>query len=348
MQRRDFIRISAGVAMASPFISKSAISQDSGDLVYCGAGGAVREAGYNSIRAPFGLKYGIKVVDAYPYDTGKLATMVKTKTVAWDVTDIPGAQVGLAIKQGLVEPIDYSIVSKNGMPSDMFGEHYIRYGYVSSNIAYNSSVYKNKAPSRGWLDFWDQAKFPGPRTLRKTPAVTLESALLADGVDPARLYPLDLDRAFRKLDEIKRHIRWWDSGGAAIDLLVKGETDIGTTFSNRVFVARKDGAPIDVVWNGGALAGLYFVVPKGAKNRVNAMKFLNHMLQADTQATLAKVTRYSPINADAFQYVDDELKAELATSPSHVDQLYRVDEVGYWAENFDSVSKRFDSWLIGR
>ena len=46
-------------------------------------------------------------------------------------------------------------------------------------------------------------KFPGRRALRNHPIATLEAALMADGVAPDKLYPLDVDRAFKKLEEIK-------------------------------------------------------------------------------------------------------------------------------------------------
>ena len=36
---------------------------------------------------------------------------------------------------------------------------------------------------------------------------------MADGVAPDKLYPLDVDRAFKKLEEIKPNITvWWTSG----------------------------------------------------------------------------------------------------------------------------------------
>ena len=44
-------------------------------------------------------------------------------------------------------------------------------------------------------------------------AATFECALMADGVDPANLYPIDWDRAFKSLDKIKPSIlKWWKSG----------------------------------------------------------------------------------------------------------------------------------------
>ncbi|MER8798895.1 extracellular solute-binding protein [Mesorhizobium sp. M0984] len=63
--------------------------------------------------------------------------------------------------------------------------------------------------------FFDIQDFPGPRALPdfSTPWRVLIGALLADGVDRDKLFPLDLDRAFRKLDEMHPNISmWWKSG----------------------------------------------------------------------------------------------------------------------------------------
>jgi putative spermidine/putrescine transport system substrate-binding protein len=49
-------------------------------------------------------------------------------------------------------------------------------------------------------------RFPGPRSLRNHPVDNLEFALLADGAAMDKLYPIDMDRAFRKLDEIRQHV----------------------------------------------------------------------------------------------------------------------------------------------
>jgi putative spermidine/putrescine transport system substrate-binding protein len=54
--------------------------------------------------------------------------------------------------------------------------------------------------------------FPGTRALRNDPQTVLEAALLADGVPRDKLYPLDVDRAFKKLEQIKPDIAvWWTS-----------------------------------------------------------------------------------------------------------------------------------------
>ncbi len=57
--------------------------------------------------------------------------------------------------------------------------------------------------------------FPGPRTLadQKAGGAELEFALLADGVPKDKLYPIDVQRALKSLDRIKKNVvKWWDTG----------------------------------------------------------------------------------------------------------------------------------------
>ena len=79
-----------------------------------------------------------------------------------------------------------------------------------------------------WADLFDAEKFPGKRTFYKWSAPgVIEAALLADGVAPDKLYPLDLDRAFKKLDTIKDDIIWWIGGAQSQQLLASAEAPFG-------------------------------------------------------------------------------------------------------------------------
>src|SRR3546814_15744266 len=77
-------------------------------------------------------------------------------------------------------------------------------------IGYDGDRIKGAVP-RNWADFWDVKRFPGKRGMRKTPKYSLEFALMADGVPADQVYPTlrtprGVDRAFRKLDEIKPNV----------------------------------------------------------------------------------------------------------------------------------------------
>lgn len=72
----------------------------------------------------------------------------------------------------------------------------------------------------------------------------LEAALLADGVPMDELYPLDLDRAFAKLDTIKDDIVWWTKGAEPSQMLSTGEADYALAWSGRIATAKDEGSPL--------------------------------------------------------------------------------------------------------
>lgn len=176
----------------------------------------------------------------------------------------------------------------------------------------------------------------------------MEWALLADGVPADELYPLDTDRAFSKLDEIRPHVRWWDSGAESVQLVAQGESAIGTSFASRVQNAAKDGVPLELVWNQGGIGNTYLVVPKGATNRDNAMRLINSIIQAEAQARMSTLNEQAPANPSALDLIDPGLARQLATYPENARHMFYVDEQGYWAENYEQVKRRFDLWLRSR
>ena len=120
-----------------------------------------------------------------------------------------------ASREGLAEPIDWTIVKEDDLPpsavvADGFG---IAQNILGTALCYRSGKYRDGGPST-WADFWDVKKFPGSRSLCLSYSPrTLIFALLADGVPRDQLYPLDIDRAFKKLDQIKPHVKvWWREG----------------------------------------------------------------------------------------------------------------------------------------
>ncbi|KAG1702901.1 NAD-dependent protein deacetylase [Nymphon striatum] len=89
-------------------------------------------------------------------------------------------------------------------------------------------------------DFFDTAKFPGKRGLRKGAKVNLEFALIADGVAAADVYsvletPEGVDRAFAKLDTIKGDVVWWEAGAQPPQMLADGEVALTTAYNGRIF-----------------------------------------------------------------------------------------------------------------
>ena len=99
-----------------------------------------------------------------------------------------------------------------------------------------------KAPT-SFADFFDTETFPGKRGAYDYVTGGLpEMALIADGVAPEALYPLDTDRAYKKMDTIKDDIVWWDTGAQSVQLTADGEVAMGMSWNGRLIAAHEEGA----------------------------------------------------------------------------------------------------------
>ena len=328
--------------LATVFAAGTVFAASAADkLVFVAWGGTTQDAQKEAFGDSFTKGSGVEVVQDGPTDYGKLAAQVGSGNVTWDVVDVEMDFAEAAAKQGLLEPIDYKVVDRSKIDPRFAHEFYVGSFYYSFVLGYNKDTFKD-AP-KGWADLFDTAKFPGKRTFYKWSAPgALEIALLADGVTPDKLYPLDLDRAFKKLDTIKKDIVWWGGGAQSQQLLASGEAPIGMLWNPRIYAIQKEGSGnVDSVWAQNLTAADVLVVPKGSKNKANAMKFLANATSADPQATLAKLTLLTPINVDSKSKLDKGIVASLPDA--HTDGQINLD-MKYWAEHRDEIGKRWYDW----
>nr|WP_258178380.1 ABC transporter substrate-binding protein [Burkholderia multivorans] len=218
-------------------------------IVFTSWGGTTQSSQQKDWAQPFTQASGIKVLMDGPTDYGKLKAMVESGNVSWDVVDVEGDFAYAAEKAGLIEPIDYSVVKKADLDPRFATPSAVGSFYYSFVLGYNKAKYTGAQP-QNWVDLFDTKRFPGKRTLYKWSAPgVLEIALLADGVAPNKLYPLDLDRAFKKLDSIKGDIVWWSGGAQSQQLLASGEAPIGMFWNGRLHALAQTGVPVGMSWN---------------------------------------------------------------------------------------------------
>ena len=311
------------------------------DLVFTAWGGTTQDAQRDAWAKPFTAQTGIVVKQDGPTDYGKLKAMVESGNVAWDVVDVEGDFSGAAAKAGLLEPIDFNVVPKADLDRRFVSPYSVGSFYYSFVLGYNKQVFGKRQP-KTWADLFDLKAFPGKRTMYKWSAPgVLEIALLADGVAPNKLYPLDLDRAFKKLDTIKSHIVWWGSGAQSQQLLASGEAPIGMFWNGRVVAIQEQGAPVAISWQQNLTAADVLVVPKGSRHKAAAMKFLAIATSPKGQADLASATGYAPINLKSRSLMSPKL---LPTLPdAHVATQINLD-MAYWAVHRDEIGKRWYAW----
>ena len=306
-------------------------------------GGTTQDAQKEAWAMPFTQQTEIKVVQDGPTDYGKLKAMVESGNVQWDVVDVEADFALRAASEGLLEPLDFNTIKRDRIDPRFVSDHGVGSFFFSFVLGYNEGKLGASKPV-DWSALFDTKTYPGKRALYKWPSPgVLELALLADGVPADKLYPLDLDRAFKKLDTIKKDIVWWGGGAQSQQLLASGEASIGQFWNGRVYALQQDGAPVGVSWKQNLVMADFLVVPKGAKNKDAAMKFLAHASGTEGQAEFANLTAYAPVNLDSVDKPKPELAPNLPTA--HVSDQITLD-FAYWAKNGQAIAARWNEWLV--
>jgi putative spermidine/putrescine transport system substrate-binding protein len=344
--RRAVIAGSAALAASGQAFGQTAPAKPA-RIVVNASGGAQAAALRKAFYEAYEQKFGIRVVDSSPPDLGKLKAMVTTGNVEWAITELTIEDAYRAEKEGLLEPIDHKIVDLSRFPANLRDrKHIFTRSAYSTVMGYRSDVWPAGKGPQSWADFWDVRKFPGPRTLQNKPLDNLEFALLADGVPIDRLYPLDIDRAFRKLDQIKRNITvWWATGAQSAQLLIDKECVMGSAWNGRYYAAIQQGAPIHMEWNQGGIKESAFVIPKGAKDAHWAQQMFQVMTDAKLQGIYANIVTYPGLNLDSPQFVDPKIAPHLPTAKENLGRQFWQD-VEWWLANSRAIEDRWAKWLI--
>ncbi len=354
---RRILGLSAGL-LALAFAGMAS-AQDKGTVRVHIGGGDWADANMKAYVEPFEKETGIKVVAIRDWtNLAKLKLMIENKNVEVDVGAMPSVDFLTANGSGWLDKIDYGafkadelagIAARDKQPN---GVGYIYAAYV---IAYNKDkIPAGKRPAN-WAQFWDVKNFPGARTMRMGVygSGPWEEALLADGVPMDKLYPLDVDRVFRSLDKIKPHIvKWWKEGAENQQIFADGIADMGHAFNGRITNLQKKGAPLDIEWNQGKIQVDYYIVPKGAQNAANAMKFIAFATRADRQAEFSELIPYGPSNTNAYKFIKPETAKLLPTGPDNVKKMYVRDDGWYMAtdasgkNNLQKLIERWNKWIL--
>ncbi|PVE25637.1 ABC transporter substrate-binding protein [Microvirga sp. KLBC 81] len=349
MLKRHLKSILASAVAGAALLSTPALAEE---VTFVSQGGAYQAAQTKAILDPVAKKLGITVKqDSAPDAWPVIKTQGATGKPIWDVVDTPTKDCIRGGEQGLIEKLEFSkIPNAEKMPAAYKTPYSVAYEFYSSVLAYNKKKFGGNPP-KSWADFWDVKKFSGTRALRNHPLATLEAALMADGVAPDKLYPLDVDRAFKKLEEIKPHVTvWWTSGGQSAQLLSDGEIDMEMAWNGRVSAVAKEGADVGFTYNQGLLQHTSLCILKNAPNLETAVRFVNEAISPEFQANLPLEIDYGPGNPEAFKTgkIPTERAAELPSAPENAAKQALIDTEWWSSPAGEEVQKRWAEFIQKR
>lgn len=344
-------------------LTSLAFAASAADVTVMSWGGAYTTSQVEAYHKPFTAKTGINVVSVDSDNPGpQVKTMVEAGNVTVDVADVEYADAIRLCDEGMLEPIgmDALPAGADGTPAkDDFLPGAVTDCAVATIVfstVYGYDTTKFPDGPKTIADFFDTNKFPGKRGLGKRPKANLEMALMADGVPAADVYkvlgtPEGVDRAFKKLDSIKKDIVWWEAGAQAPQLLADGEVAMTTAYNGRLFSAAvTDGKPFQVVWDGQVFEYDLFVIPKGAPNKEGAMEFVKFATSTQGLADQAKWISYGPARKSSAALVGkfNDGKTDMAPyMPTNPDNMKNAlgSSYEFWVDHDAELNDRFNAWL---
>lgn len=292
---------------------------------------------------PFSRSTGIKVNSVAPVEYAKIKAQVESRNILWDVA-YTDTFFALANCGKLFERINLAPLRAAGIPNRYLRNKCSLPFPITAMILVYDTTKVGPNPPKNWADFFNLKKYPGKRGMWNfVQNGSVEAALLASGVQPNKLYPLDTKRAFRKLDTIKHEILWTQTVGQLADQLVNGQVVMSLIFASRAGTAAERGAKIAPVYRRQIITWDSWSILKGSPNKQAAERFLRFGAQARNQATYINLAYNGATNSKVRPNLNALQQVFAPTNPrvkaTAVDLNQR-----YWALNFGRLNREFVAW----
>ena len=345
--RRLFLKTAAflGISPALYSIRPAFAAQDA--LVVVNWGGDAVEAHEKAWVSRFNRKYPERevIIDGSGPSSGKIKAMVQSGKVTWDLCDrnnIAAIDLG---RQGLLEEVDYSRVDGNAVRPIHRGKWGLGAYLYSFALTWDTSAFDRQP--RDWKDFWNLKDFPGTRTLRKNFEGQMEAALLADGVPPDQIYPIDIERALEKIKEIKEDTIYWGSGSESQQIMRDGDAVMGNLWHTRSsIVHRETEGRVDYTFNQAISFAGAWIQPKGAPAGKSAWDFAAVAQDPQSQVEVFHMLGSGPINPKAAELVPEDQRHRDAGNPENL-AVQIPANADWYASDYGNILNRYLDTIAG-
>lgn len=306
---------------------------ESKQVIVASYGGDTEEVRKKVFWEPFTARTGVQVVQA---DAGSLAVPMLMGEIAtkWD-----------AVHGSITESYAAQLSGKKKLPTTpeiawedlVLPKKFQPYMWQSFFLAYVPAAVKGTftdAQPASWADFFDTKKFPGKRAwpAEYFTGGTFEAALMADGVSPDEMYPLDYERATAKIASIFDDLVIYTEYAQAQSFLTSKTASMSYAPNGLWHELEDKGIELDVVWDATPILdtnGMNILPEPPNPDAVEALAaFCN---QPELQAEFAQMTNYGPPTEAAFDELSEEEVEMLPNAPGRSNVLH--DDPIYLAKN---------------
>ncbi|MFI5958923.1 extracellular solute-binding protein [Cryptosporangium sp. NPDC051539] len=349
----SFVRRAAGAAIAASLLASCGLSgahsiatSSNTMLTFAAYGGAGQQAMIDTYQKPYTAAHPeVTFVNTSPPDLAQLKAQVSSRAVKWDVVAVSPA----AATQGcgtLFEELDFSGLDTTDLVPQTVGKCYLGNWINATPIAYRTEAFPDpKTAPKTAADFFDVRRFPGQRGI--TPSLQngiLEYPLLADGVAPKDIYPLDVDRSLKKLSTIRRQITLAPNIGALQQAVGAKQVDMFLLPDSRLVPLLNDGNDLTIVWDKTVTSLNAFAVPKGSANKEAARRFIQTVVSPAAVTGMSEALGTAPVNTAARPNLPPNARKVQVYGPVNTGvSLYQ--DIGWYAQNFDQATAKLNEWM---
>ncbi len=347
MPARSFL---AAVALsAAALMANSPAFGSPGDLTIVTREASFEHALQSAYVQPFTAATELPVLqELWEGGMDALRAQAKAADNDWTLVLVDPDELATGCAEGLFEKLDWAAIGGK--------DHYMPQAVsdcgLGALIANTVLAWdRDKLPvTPTWADFWDVAKYPGKRGLRKGVRGNLEIALMADGVAPGDVYKTlatadGVDRAFRKLDQLKPYIVWWGTETEAAHILSSRDVLMTSAPSGQISTkGQAEHRNFGLQFANSLYEVQSWAIMKGSPALRAAQQFLYFTGMQAIEWRLLRASGDSGLSKGVNDGLPPELLAISPSNPANLSGALRID-AGFWRDNIAKLRPRFDGWL---
>ncbi|QTG88428.1 extracellular solute-binding protein [Vibrio furnissii] len=301
----------------------------------------------NEVLEDFTKETGIKVIYSTYESNESMYAKLKTQGSGYDLVVPSTYFVSKMRKEGMLREIDKSKLSHFSdldpnylnKPFDPDNKYSIPYIWGATGIGINTDML-DKSSVKNWGDLWD-AKWEGQLMMMDDAREVFHIALSKLGYSPNTTDPKEIEAAYHELRKLMPNVLVFNSDFPANPYLA-GEVSLGMLWNGSAYMAREEGAPIEIIWpEQGTIFWMDSIaIPAGAKNVEAAHKMIDFLLRPENAAKIALEIGYPTPVKTAYNL----LPAEFANDPN-VFPPQSVMDSGVWQDEVGEAAALYEEYF---
>jgi len=301
---------------------------------------------YNEIVIkPFEEKYNVDVVAATNiewYTLPKISEEVSSGKPQIDLVQLTVSDFMRGLDMGIWEKLDYNNLPESKNIYERYKSPYgIGFETYQEGLVFNKTSGK-PVPTK-LEDLWNPKYTVTLAQSHEQYLIPMFNHMLT-----GHYTPVDLDKIFAKLDELRSHMPTAFTADAHLrTLIANNEVDLAVFFNNRGGLMIDDGMNVQFVTVPSAFVGVdYWGIVKGSPKEELAEKFINFSLAKEQQLANAKRQYLGPTNKEVKLDHDSVVSKGVAYG-NQLENALTMKDYKYIAEHLDQWTERWTRWLAG-